>query len=70
MSVTSSQRLLTQNAISSWSSETYSPLLPLALLLCTGLYLFVVPYATKWLGWRRTDSTGGRPHDATQQAGE
>jgi hypothetical protein len=27
---------------------TYSPLLPLALLLCTGLYLFVLPYATKW----------------------
>ena len=27
---------------------TYSPLLPLALLLFTGLYLFVLPYATKW----------------------
>ena len=27
---------------------TYSPLLPLALLLVTGLYLFVLPYATKW----------------------
>jgi hypothetical protein len=27
---------------------TYSPLLPLALLLLTGLYLFVLPYATKW----------------------
>jgi hypothetical protein len=26
---------------------TYSPLLPLALLLITGLYLFVLPYATK-----------------------
>ncbi len=26
---------------------TYSPLLPLALLLLTGLYLFVLPYATK-----------------------
>ncbi len=26
---------------------TYSPLLPLALLLFTGLYLFVLPYATK-----------------------
>ena len=25
---------------------TYSPLLPLALLLLTGLYLFVLPYAT------------------------
>jgi intracellular septation protein A len=31
---------------------TYSPLLPLALLLLTGLYLFVLPYATKWRGAR------------------
>ena len=34
---------------------TYSPLLPLALLLFTGLYLFVLPYATKWRSGRRTD---------------
>ena len=27
---------------------TYSPLLPLFLLLLTGLYLFVQPYAVKW----------------------
>lgn len=27
---------------------TYSPLPPLALQLLTGLYLFVLPYATKW----------------------
>ena len=27
---------------------TYSPLLPLALLLFSGLYLFVLPYAAKW----------------------
>ena len=26
---------------------TYSPLLPLALLLFTGLYMFVLPYVTK-----------------------
>jgi hypothetical protein len=26
---------------------TYSPLLPLALLVLTGLYLFVLPYATR-----------------------
>jgi hypothetical protein len=32
---------------------TYSPLFPLALLLFTGLYLFVLPYATKWRGRRR-----------------
>jgi hypothetical protein len=28
----------------------YSPLLPLALLLLTGLYLFALPHATKWRG--------------------
>ena len=28
-------------------------LLPLALLLLTGLYLFVLPYATEWRGGRR-----------------
>ena len=27
---------------------TYSPLLPLALLLFTGLYLFALPYAIRW----------------------
>ena len=27
---------------------TYSPLPPLALLLFSGLYLFALPYATKW----------------------
>ena len=29
---------------------TYSPLLPLALLLFSGLYLFVLPYAAKRRG--------------------
>ena len=32
---------------------TYSPLLPLALLLFSGLYLFALPYATKWRTGRR-----------------
>jgi|HubBroStandDraft_6_1064221.scaffolds.fasta_scaffold96643_4 hypothetical protein len=27
---------------------TYAPLLPLALLLLTGLYLFMLPYTVKW----------------------
>jgi hypothetical protein len=31
---------------------TYSPLLPLALLMFSGLYLFVLPYAIKWRGGR------------------
>jgi hypothetical protein len=34
---------------------TYSPLLPLALLLGTGLYLFVLPYATRRRSARRSD---------------
>ena len=35
---------------------SYVPLLPLALLLLTGLYLFVLPYATKWRSGRRSDA--------------
>ncbi len=27
---------------------SYVPLVPLAFLLLTGLYLFVLPYATRW----------------------
>ena len=34
---------------------TYSPLLPLFLLLFTGLYMFVLPYAAKWRSGRRAD---------------
>ena len=30
----------------------YSPLLPLFLLLFSGLYLFVLPYAARWRGTR------------------
>jgi hypothetical protein len=35
---------------------TYSPLPPLFLLLFTGLYLFVLPYASRW----RSGSAGPR----------
>lgn len=28
----------------------YSPLLPLFLLMLTGLYMFVLPYVSKWRG--------------------
>ena len=31
---------------------TYSPLPPLALLLFSGLYLFMLPYAARWRGRR------------------
>lgn len=36
---------------------TYSPLPPLALLMFTGLYLFVLPHAAKWRSARRADGT-------------
>ena len=32
----------------------FLPLFPLALLLLTGLYLFVLPYAARWRSGRRT----------------
>ena len=44
---------LAQEKPAVWVS--YVPLLPLALLLCTGLYLFVLPYATNWRSGRPTD---------------
>ena len=34
---------------------TYSPLPPLAFLLFTGLYLFALPYLTKWRSARRVE---------------
>jgi hypothetical protein len=42
---------LVQEEPAVWVS--YVPLLPLAMLLFTGLYLFVLPYATKWRSGRR-----------------
>jgi hypothetical protein len=33
---------------------TYSPLFPLALLLLSGLYLFMLPYAARWRSGRTT----------------
>ena len=32
----------------------YSPLLPLFLLLFSGLYMFILPHAVKWRGERST----------------
>ena len=37
---------MTQGQPPAW--VTYSPLFPLALLLFTGLYMFVLPYAARW----------------------
>jgi hypothetical protein len=38
---------------------TYSPLPPLALLLFTGLYLFVLPYSASRRSGRRAERAGG-----------
>jgi hypothetical protein len=35
----------------------FLPLLPLALLLLSGLYLFMLPYVSKWRGGRVTDGS-------------
>jgi hypothetical protein len=43
---------MTQGPPPAW--VTYSPLLPLALLLFSGLYLFVLPYTVRWRSARRT----------------
>lgn len=43
---------MTQGPPPAWL--TYSPLFPLFLLLFSGLYLFALPYATKW----RSGKTG------------
>ena len=51
---------------------SYVPLLPLALLLITSLYLFVLPYATK----RRPNPQGGHQvislqvHERDDRAGK
>jgi hypothetical protein len=37
----------------------FLPLPPLALLLLTGLYLFLLPYAATWRGVRRPEMLGG-----------
>lgn len=36
---------------------TYSPLLPLFLLMFTGLYLFALPYAVRWRQARRPSAS-------------
>ena len=37
---------------------TYSPLVPLAILLFTGLYMFVLPYASRWRSEPRPHASG------------
>ena len=40
---------------------TYSPLLPLFLLMFSGLYMFVLPYVAKRHGGRRDSAVEGTP---------
>lgn len=40
---------------------TYSPLVPLALLLFSGLYLFILPYSAKWRRAQHAESQTGLP---------
>jgi hypothetical protein len=53
MTVIANFVFMTQGQPPAW--VTYSPLLPLGLLLFSGLYLFVLPYATKWRGVGRAN---------------
>jgi hypothetical protein len=50
---------LAQEQLTLWVG--FVTLLPLVLLLLTGLYLFVLPYTTKWRSERRTAETGDQP---------
>jgi len=51
MTVIANVAAMTQGQPPAW--VTYSPLLPLGLLLFSGLYLFVLPHAIKWRSGRR-----------------
>ena len=51
MTVIANFAAMTRGQLPAW--VTYSPLLPLALLLFTGLYMLLLPYATKWRSGRR-----------------
>ena len=46
---------------------SYVPLLPLALLLLTGLYLFVLPYATRWRGGQHAADASAADEDRARQ---
>jgi hypothetical protein len=44
---------LTQQALAAWIG--FLALVPLILLMLSGLYLFALPYTAKWRSGRRTD---------------
>ncbi len=49
---------------------TYSPLLPLALLLFTGLYLFALPYLARWRSNERHEDEKSQPKAAGTAASQ
>ena len=51
LTVVANFAFMTQGPPPAW--VTYSPLLPLALLLFSGLYLFVLPYTVRWRSGQR-----------------
>ena len=53
LSVVATSVALAQKDPIIWMS--YLPLLPLALLFFSGLYMFVLPYAAKWQSMRSTE---------------
>jgi len=57
---------MTQGTPPAW--VTYSPLLPLALLLFTGLYMFFQPYVSRWSGGRRCAPTARRSSSRRSKA--
>jgi hypothetical protein len=51
---------MSQGTASAW--VTFSPLPPLALLLLSGLYLFVTPYVGKWRAGRHEKTSASSLH--------
>ena len=46
------------------NAVTYSPLLPLALMTLSGLYMFALPYVTRWRTPQRNRKRGSAAHQA------
>jgi len=50
--------MISRRTMRAITANVYSPLLPLFLLLFTGPYMFVLPYAAEWRGGRRAGELG------------
>ena len=47
----------------------FLPLIPLTLLMLTGLYMFCLPYAARWRSGRRVGGAGAAGRHQTRRAG-